>query len=78
MKEKELERLNNLKEYEKQLHEKGIPNEKIFATGIPLSNKFLLRYDKTQILESFGLSPDIKTVLFFGGRRIWTRKNSNI
>jgi len=51
----------------KQLHEKGIPNEKIYATGIPLSNKFLLKYDKTQILESFGLSPDRKTVLFFGG-----------
>lgn len=51
----------------KQLHEKGIPNEKIFATGIPLSNKFLLKYDKAQILESFGLAPAKKTVLFFGG-----------
>ena len=51
----------------KQLHEKGIPNEKIFATGIPLSNKFLLKYNKTQILETFGLSPHRKTVLFFGG-----------
>ena len=51
----------------KQLHEKGIPNEKIFATGIPLSNKFLLKYDKTEILQSFGLAPDRKTVLFFGG-----------
>lgn len=50
-----------------QLHSKGIPNEKIFATGIPLSNKFLLKYDKSQILESFGLSPNRKTVLFFGG-----------
>ena len=27
----------------KKLHEKNIPNEKIFATGIPLSNKFLLK-----------------------------------
>lgn len=51
----------------KQLHEKGIPNEKIFATGIPLSNKFLLKYDKAKTLENFGLSPDRKTVLFFGG-----------
>ena len=51
----------------KKLHEKSIPNEKIFATGIPLSNKFLLKYDKAQILESFGLSPDRKTILFFGG-----------
>jgi len=51
----------------KQLHEKGIPNEKIFATGIPLSNKFLLKYNKTEILESFGLYANKKTVLFFGG-----------
>lgn len=51
----------------KELHEKGIPNEKIFATGIPLSNKFLLKYDKPTILKSFGLFPDKKTVLFFGG-----------
>jgi len=51
----------------KQLQEKGIPKEKIFATGIPLSNKFLLKYDKSQILQNFGLSPDKKTVLFFGG-----------
>ena len=51
----------------KQLHEKGIHNEKIFATGIPLSNKFLLKYDKAKTLENFGLSPDRKTVLFFGG-----------
>ena len=51
----------------KQLHEKGIANEKIFATGIPLSNKFLLKYDKAKTLELFGLAPDKKTVLFFGG-----------
>lgn len=51
----------------KQLHNKGIPNEKIYATGIPLSNKFLLKYDKSKTLQNFGLSPDRKTILFFGG-----------
>lgn len=51
----------------KQLIDKGISKEKVFATGIPLSNKFLLKYDKKQILQNFGLSPDRKTVLFFGG-----------
>ena len=54
-------------EMKMQLHEKGIPLNKIYATGIPLSNKFLLRYNKEEILKSFGLSPDRKTVLFFGG-----------
>ena len=33
-------------EMKKQLQEEGIPKEKIYATGIPLSNKFLLKYDK--------------------------------
>lgn len=51
----------------KQLHNKGIPNKKIYATGIPLSNKFLLKYDKAKTLQNFGLSPNRKTVLFFGG-----------
>ena len=51
----------------KQLNERGIPNEKIFATGIPVSSKFLLHYDKSKILKDFGLSEDKKTILFFGG-----------
>ncbi len=49
------------------LIKEGISNDKIYATGIPLSNKFLLKYDKSEILKSFGLSPNKKTVLFFGG-----------
>ena len=36
-------------------------------TGIPLSNKFLLKYEKSDILKNFGLEPNKKTVLFFGG-----------
>jgi len=51
----------------KALHEKGISKNKIYTTGIPLSNKFLLKYNKKEILESFELSPDKKTILFFGG-----------
>ena len=46
---------------------KGIPAEKIYAKGIPLSNKFLFHYNKEEILESFGLIPGKKTVLFFAG-----------
>jgi len=45
----------------------GVSPQKIYATGIPLSNKFLLEYNKAEILESFGLTPGKKTVLFFGG-----------
>ncbi|MBR6504654.1 MAG: glycosyltransferase [Clostridia bacterium] len=46
---------------------KGIPAEKIYAKGIPLSNRFLFHYNKEEILESFGLVPGKKTVLFFAG-----------
>ena len=45
----------------------GIETSKIHVTGIPLSNKFLLKYEKSDILKKFGLEPNKKTVLFFGG-----------
>lgn len=51
----------------KELNQNGIPNEKIFVTGIPISSRFLKNYDRTAILKEFGLSSDKKTVLFFGG-----------
>ncbi len=44
-----------------------VPADIIFATGIPLSNRFLLHYNKVVIMNSFGLDPDKKTILFFGG-----------
>ena len=46
---------------------KGIDENKIFATGIPLSNRFLANFNKAEIKDSFGLSKDKKTILFFGG-----------
>ena len=49
------------------LMEKGIDNNKIFATGIPLSNRFLKSYNKKEILEELGLVKNKKTVLFFAG-----------
>ena len=49
------------------LEEKGIPENKIFATGIPLSNRFLKSYHKNEILEEFGLQKNKKTILFFAG-----------
>lgn len=45
----------------------GISAEKVFATGIPLSNRFLLHYNKEEIKNSFGLDIDKRVVLFFGG-----------
>lgn len=60
------------------LKDKGIDSSKVFATGIPLSNRFLLNYNKEEILNSFGLSKDKKVVLFFGGGEFRIRKNKNL
>lgn len=50
-----------------QLIERGVNKEKVFATGIPLSNRFLLNYNKEETLKYFGLQPNKKTILFFAG-----------
>ena len=50
-----------------ELIKHGIDENKIFATGIPLSNRFLAHYDKEKILSEFNLSTDKKTILFFAG-----------
>ena len=62
----------------KDLIDAGVSAEKIHATGIPLSNKFLLEYNKTEILESFGLNPGKKTVLFFGGGELGLGKTRTL
>ena len=54
----------NMKKY---LKRKGIPDSKIFATGIPLSSKFLKDFDKEKIFNELNLNPNKKTILFFGG-----------
>ncbi len=50
------------------LIEKGIDDNKIFVTGIPLSNRFLKNYPKKEILDELGFVENKKTVLFFAGR----------
>lgn len=44
-----------------------IPESKVFSTGIPLSNKFLMHYNKVSVMKSFGLNPNKPVILFFGG-----------
>ena len=58
---------NKMKDY---LVSKNIPEEKIFATGIPISSRFLKNYsddEKQNILNDFDFVPNKKTILFFGG-----------
>lgn len=50
-----------------ELIDHGISENKIYATGIPLSNRFLAHYDKEKILSEFNLTINKKTILFFAG-----------
>ena len=46
---------------------KEIPENKIYVTGIPISNRFLIKYDRKEILKQYNLSENKQTILFFGG-----------
>ncbi|MBQ3407896.1 MAG: glycosyltransferase [Clostridia bacterium] len=56
----------------------GIAKNKVYATGIPLSEKFLQNFDKQEIIKSFGLVPDKKIILFFGGGEFGLGKDPTI
>ena len=53
-----------MKEY---LIKKQISDKKIFVTGIPLSNRFLQKYNRQQILADYNLEEGKNNILFFGG-----------
>lgn len=53
---------NKMKNY---LVSVGIPEDKVFASGIPLSNRFLMHFDKAEIKKSFNLPLDKKSNLCF-------------
>ncbi len=58
------------------LIEKGISADRIFATGIPLSKRFLLDYDKDTILKDFNLLQNKFTILFFAGGKLGLGKKN--
>lgn len=53
-----------MKEY---LIQKQIKSPNIFVTGIPLSSRFLQKYNKKEILKQYELEEGKQTILFFGG-----------
>ena len=57
---------------------KNIPENKIFATGIPISNRFFSNFNKDEIFKSLGLDKNLKTILFFGGGEYGLGKNRTI
>lgn len=66
---------DKMKEY---LISKNIPKSKIFATGIPISSRFIKEYDKKSILSEFELQDNKKTILFFGGGEFGLGKTRTI
>lgn len=61
-----------------QLLLKGINSDKIFVTGIPLSNRFLKQYNQENILNEFNLDKNKKTILFFAGGEFGLGKNTTL
>lgn len=59
-----------------KLIKSGVAEEKIYVTGIPLSNRFLMHYNKEQILKNLNLSANKKTVLFFAGGELGIGQDS--
>ena len=49
------------------LVDEGISDSKVFVTGIPLSEKFNMTFNKHDIYEEFKLTPGKTTILFFAG-----------
>lgn len=66
---------NKMKEY---LISKNIPENKVFATGIPISNKFLETFNTSKILNSLGLKENLKTILFFAGGKFGLGKSRTL
>ena len=50
-----------------ELINSNIPENKVFATGIPLSSKFLMHFNKKEVMKSLDLNLNKKVILFFGG-----------
>ena len=55
---------DKMKDY---LISRNIDKSKVFVTGIPLSNRFLQKYDRKEILAQYNLEDEKKNILFFGG-----------
>ena len=66
---------DKMKQY---LISKNIPENHIYSTGIPLSKRFLEKYDRREILDKFSLSDNKKTILFFGGGEFGLGKTRTI
>jgi processive 1,2-diacylglycerol beta-glucosyltransferase len=51
----------------KQLLQRGIPDEKVYVTGIPIRNIFQKPVDCSELYPKYQLNPDLPIVLVMGG-----------
>lgn len=65
-------------EMKNKLVQKGVPENKVFDTGIPISNKFLTTFNKKEIFKELDLTENKKTILFFGGGELGLGKTKTI
>lgn len=66
---------NKMKEY---LINKGVSKEKVFASGIPISNRFLEDFNKKEIFKNLNLDSSKKTILFFAGGKFGLGKSRTL
>lgn len=60
------------------LVKRRINKDKIFVTGIPISDKFSKEIDVNNVIREFDLLPNKKTILFFGGGELGLGNDSTI
>ena len=60
------------------VREYNVPESKIVVSGIPVSTKFSMSYDKQAILKDLGLEDNKTTLLFFAGGGLGLGKSEGI
>lgn len=55
---------------------KGVSDQRIYVTGIPVSERFLTTYNKEEIFKEFNLAPTKETLLFFAGGEYGLGRNT--
>lgn len=62
----------------KDMCKKGIEQNKVFVTGIPVSNRFLKEYNREEVCKLFNLNPNNDVVLFFAGGEFGLGRNATV
>lgn len=57
---------------------KNIEENKIFVTGIPVSDRFLKEYNREEVCKMFDLNPNNDVVLFFAGGEFGLGRNTTV